>query len=368
VGQRLCRLVRRDNGQRERRKVGVTVVAIIVVASGAPLRPRHPKSAQMVQSPRGDVTSHPRTTLLHSESNFRISWFGLRIRARVTRVAARARSLLYESVPHLPLIARGNNRENVSLNPRASLYCEACRMLLSGRRALMKNALSLVGAVLLGAIACSGTSSQSNDGITTIGGAPSMGGAPASSSGGANQNGGSSNAAGGNLAATGGAANTGGANSPSSGGSSSGTGDANSPSTAGSGQLASNLDANICTSVTYVHNGPNETAQRKACQLCCNGAQYDSFGTYNGTCMCGTRVPANTTICPQSTAEVCATCCHAAGYAMGNGTSAACFCYGTTTLCASAAGNSEACLNCCTEHGYMAWGSSSNPLTCTCDS
>jgi hypothetical protein len=54
-------------------------------------------------------------------------------------------------------------------------------------------------------------------------------------------------------------------------------------------------------------------------QLCCHGANYNPFGTYNGQCMCGAQMPANTTVCPQSTAEACITCCNGAGYATGDG-------------------------------------------------
>jgi hypothetical protein len=38
------------------------------------------------------------------------------------------------------------------------------------------------------------------------------------------------------------------------------------------------------------------------CRVCCNQAQLDSLGSYNGKCMCATSVPADTSVPPQSTA------------------------------------------------------------------
>jgi hypothetical protein len=79
--------------------------------------------------------------------------------------------------------------------------------------------------------------------------------------------------------------------------------------------------------------------------------------------MCATSVPADISVCPQSTAPACKTCCNNAGFAISNDTGAACFCYGTSTLCPNTGGEAIACLNCCTEHGYLAW-STSNDCVC----
>lgn len=131
---------------------------------------------------------------------------------------------------------------------------------------------------------------------------------------------------------------------------------------AGAGQLASNLDPKVCANVVYDDNAPDSFAQRATCNTCCNEAQFDSFGSYGGTCMCATPVPANTSVCPQSAPAACTACCNNAGFAAGNGTDTACFCWGTSALCPSA-DSADACRICCTEHGYLSWGGAP-PCTC----
>jgi hypothetical protein len=213
-------------------------------------------------------------------------------------------------------------------------------------------------------ISCSNTSSNPNGASAGSAGAFSNAGASGSApSGGSTSAGSGASAQGGSAKAGGAGSANGGAGSANVGGAGSangGSANAAGTSQAGAAGLASNLDPNVCASVVYEFEGPDATAQRTMCELCCHQAQFDSFGAYKDKCMCGTSVPANASICPQSTAGVCTSCCNTAGYPRSSSTSTTCYCSGLQ--CASG-GDTISCLNCCTEHGYLAWG---GPDKCVC--
>jgi hypothetical protein len=199
---------------------------------------------------------------------------------------------------------------------------------------------------------CGGSSNQPNGGSA---GMQPSGGSSNASAGASDQSGGSP------TAGTGGSAASGGASS----GGSAGSSQAGSAGEAGAAGLPANLDPTVCASVVYDDLSPDASTQRAACNQCCNQGQFSSFGSYMGTCMCGTLVPANTTVCPSSSDAACKTCCTSAGYPLSIFNSPTCYCYGDSTDCASAKGDGHACLNCCTEHGYLAWSSTPDGCTCT---
>lgn len=251
-------------------------------------------------------------------------------------------------------------------DPRASAPAYAGRR---GRWA-MRIDVRLVGVAMvawLAGPACSSTSSKNDDGSAGTAGASSpVGGSSAAGASGSGQAGASPVAGSSGSSPQAGSANVGGAGAANAGGAG-GAGSANVGGRfePGVGGLASNLEPDVCASVAYEQDGPSSAEQRAACQVCCNQAEFNSFGSYEGKCLCATPVPADSSVCPQSTAEVCTTCCNEAGFAVANRTSAGCFCYGTGTLCANAAGDPNLCRLCCTEHGYLAWSSSSKQCTCT---
>lgn len=233
--------------------------------------------------------------------------------------------------------------------------------------------LGVAGVVWFAGAACSSSSSTSGHAeagaASTLAGASNTGGSASAGASGSTQAGapsttaGSSGAAhdaGASNAGSGGLASAGRGGSMSVGGAgSAGAAGAYQPGSAG---LPSNLDPNACASVVYVDEGPDSAAQRSMCNQCCNQASFDSFGSYNDKCMCGTSVKANETICPQSTDAACKTCCVGAGYPQSTTTSTTCYCYGFD--CGSGL-STTGCLNCCTEHGFLAWGGYNDKCVCT---
>jgi hypothetical protein len=182
-------------------------------------------------------------------------------------------------------------------------------------------------------------------------------------------------------AATGGAASGG---SPGSGGAVSGGVGTGGVATAGAAGCPSGtecdlnpppyIDVNICSQI--VDDGATEHLVE--CIACCqNGGFAEASFIYSNQCTCGNLPNVSDTVTCASqfaSTSVCGDCCQSLGYGRWSWSSTLCTCVGQPAdiqTCAATVDMpepSQACYNCCLNHGYLGATYFDLAPSCTCSS